>query len=85
MFELLLLTSLLVLMICSEDMINLLGKRPFTNRSDDMDKWLDENQGGLTAPPPFGNTDTPEPSAENPMPSPAMIKALNMEERRPFQ
>ncbi|KAJ2919269.1 hypothetical protein MD484_g1131, partial [Candolleomyces efflorescens] len=71
--------------ITREDMINLLGKRPFANRSDDMDKWLDENQGGLTAPPPFGGTDTPEPGTENPMPSPAMIKALNMEKRRPFQ
>lgn len=28
---------------CSEDMISLLGKRPFAGRSDEMDKWLDAN------------------------------------------
>ncbi len=39
--------------ISSEDMINLLGKRPFVGRSDDMDKWLDENRGGKSAPPPL--------------------------------
>ena len=27
----------------SEDMISLLGKRPFVGRSDEMDKWLDAN------------------------------------------
>jgi len=27
--------------ITREDMISLLGKRPFANRADDMDKWLD--------------------------------------------
>ncbi|KAJ2932768.1 hypothetical protein H1R20_g4326, partial [Candolleomyces eurysporus] len=76
--------------ITREDMINLLGKRPFIGRSDDMDKWLDENRD-LGALPPLGSTDTPEPPSSNghgpetPMPSPAMIKALNMEERRPFQ
>ena len=39
----------------SEDMISLLGKRPFVGRSDDMDKWLDENKGTheRSAPPPF--------------------------------
>ncbi|KAG2075032.1 ATP-dependent metallopeptidase Hfl [Suillus decipiens] len=31
--------------ITREDMIDLLGKRPFTNKSDDMDKWLDDNRG----------------------------------------
>ncbi|KAF9015500.1 peptidase family M41-domain-containing protein [Cyathus striatus] len=39
--------------ITREDMINLLGKRPFTGRSDDMDKWLDENRGEKSAPPPL--------------------------------
>ncbi|KAJ8083853.1 AAA ATPase afg3 [Marasmius tenuissimus] len=35
-----------------EDMIDLLGKRPFSGREDDMDKWLDENRkSGVTAPP----------------------------------
>ena len=38
-----------------EDMIDLLGKRPFVNRSDDMDKWLDEHgnkkKGEVSAPP----------------------------------
>ena len=28
---------------CREDMISLLGKRPFAGRSDEMDKWLDAN------------------------------------------
>lgn len=42
-------------MVCiySEDMIRLLGKRPFANRKDDMDKWLDENRPDIVAPPPF--------------------------------
>ncbi|KAG2154718.1 ATP-dependent metallopeptidase Hfl [Suillus clintonianus] len=31
--------------ITREDMIDLLGKRPFANKSDDMDKWLDDNRG----------------------------------------
>ena len=44
----------------SEDMIDLLGKRPFANRADDMDKWLDENRPELVAPPPF------EPAPEAP-------------------
>lgn len=37
-------------------MIDLLGKRPFSNRADDMDKWLDEHgskkRGESSAPPP---------------------------------
>ncbi|KAK7468767.1 AAA ATPase afg3 [Stygiomarasmius scandens] len=52
-----------------EDMIRLLGKRPFAGRSDDMDKWLDEHQqGGVAAPEPSSN---PLPSDE-PLPSPAV-------------
>ncbi|KAJ3558534.1 hypothetical protein NM688_g872 [Phlebia brevispora] len=38
-----------------EDMIRLLGKRPFANK-DDMDKWLDENRPDIVAPPPFEET-----------------------------
>jgi len=55
-----------------EDMIALLGKRPFVGKSDDMDKWLDEHQNerrptnppigtgtGEVAP---GSDDTPVPA-----------------------
>ncbi|KAJ7932522.1 ATP-dependent metallopeptidase Hfl [Mycena leptocephala] len=39
--------------ITREDMIRLLGKRPFVGRSDDMDKWLDQHRGSeKSAPPP---------------------------------
>jgi len=39
-------------------MIDLLGKRPFAGRSDEMDKWLDEHKPGQKqAPPSLG----PEP------------------------
>jgi AFG3 family protein len=31
-------------------MVGLLGKRPFANRADEMDKWLDENMGKEKAP-----------------------------------
>lgn len=41
-------------------MINLLGKRPFKGKSDDMDKWLDENQKG------FGERSAPLPLEEEP-------------------
>lgn len=34
-------------------MIDLLGKRPFRGKGDDMDKWLDENRGERSAPPPL--------------------------------
>jgi len=54
-------------------MINLLGKRPFIGRSDDMDKWLDENRGEKSAPPPL---ETPTEDA-GPAPAPvAIAKAL---------
>lgn len=37
-----------------EDMIDLLGKRPFANQADDMDKWLDQHRGHeRSAPPPI--------------------------------
>ncbi|EDR15124.1 uncharacterized protein LACBIDRAFT_175679 [Laccaria bicolor S238N-H82] len=56
--------------ITREDMINLLGKRPFAGRSDDMDKWLDENRGEKSAPPPL---ESPPPEVEGPTPVPAAI------------
>ncbi|KAF8832242.1 ATP-dependent metallopeptidase Hfl [Lentinula edodes] len=60
-----------------EDMINLLGKRPFAGRQDDMDKWLDEHQKhGLAGP----ATDKPSPSLppDDPLPTPAVaIKKLD--------
>jgi AFG3 family protein len=54
----------------SEDMISLLGKRPFKGKSDDMDKWLDDNQGlrERSAPPPF--EETPGPTEDAPTPAP---------------
>ncbi|KZT05886.1 ATP-dependent metallopeptidase Hfl [Laetiporus sulphureus 93-53] len=40
--------------ITREDMINILGPRPFANRKDAMDKWLDENRNQeRSAPPPL--------------------------------
>lgn len=48
-------------------MIDLLGKRPFVGRGDDMDKWLDANRGGeRSAPPPLENP----PLGDGPLPSP---------------
>ncbi|KAJ6604530.1 ATP-dependent metallopeptidase Hfl [Mycena vulgaris] len=45
--------------ITREDMIRLLGKRPFVGRSDDMDKWLDQHRGSeKSAPPPLENIET---------------------------
>jgi AFG3 family protein len=38
--------------ITREDMVRLLGKRPF-KRHDDMDKWLDENQKETQRAPPI--------------------------------
>ncbi|KAG6851215.1 hypothetical protein H0H93_015225 [Arthromyces matolae] len=58
--------------ITREDMIDLLGKRPFAGKSDDMDKWLDENHQRRTI-----NTPVPEvlpppgPEVDDPLPSPA--------------
>jgi AFG3 family protein len=65
--------------ITREDMIRLLGKRPFS-RSDDMDKWLDENRGEKSAPPPLERVDGP---IDEPMPAPAAAaKALGWEDIR---
>ena len=48
-----------------EDMIDMLGKRPFASRSDDMDKYLDEEARrkgpGIVAPPPMEDMPQPEP------------------------
>ena len=49
-------------------MITLLGKRPFTGHSDDMDKWLDENRSSeRSAPHPI---EDPVSSEEQPTPAP---------------
>ncbi|KAF8898874.1 peptidase family M41-domain-containing protein [Infundibulicybe gibba] len=56
--------------ITREDMIDLLGKRPFVGRSDDMDKWLDENRGERSAPPPL---EDPPISSDDPLPAPVAI------------
>ncbi|KAJ7786186.1 ATP-dependent metallopeptidase Hfl [Mycena metata] len=59
--------------ITREDMIRLLGKRPFVGRSDDMDKWLDANRGSeKSAPPPLENL--PPPSVEEPIPAVASVR-----------
>jgi len=59
--------------ITREDMISLLGKRPFKGKSDDMDKWLDENQGlrDRTPPPPPDETPGPIPD-DAPAPAPVV-------------
>ena len=60
----------------SEDMIELLGKRPFAGRADDMDKWLDENRGEKSAPPPLESP--PQSDVDDPLPQPApMTKSLD--------
>ncbi|THH18089.1 hypothetical protein EW146_g2838 [Bondarzewia mesenterica] len=38
--------------ITREDMISLLGKRPFVGKADEMDKWLDANRPSETSAPP---------------------------------
>jgi len=53
--------------ITREDMVRVLGKRPFEGKSDDMDKYLDEEakrrSGEISAPPPLEEMpDIPEPS-----------------------
>lgn len=57
-------------------MIKLLGKRPFKGKSDDMDKWLDENQGlrdRKSGPPPFEETPAPTPTDDDPSPAPVAV------------
>ena len=59
--------------ITREDMRDLLGKRPFAGKGDDMDKWLDEHasnkKGEVSAPPPLEDA----PGAAAPLPT-AMSK-----------
>ncbi len=57
-------TVLIAVNMYREDMIKLLGKRPF-DRADDMDKWLAENQklGTRSAPPPLEPAEVPLPVA----------------------
>lgn len=58
-------------------MIKLLGKRPFS-RSDDMDKWLDENRGENSAPPPLERV---EDQSDEPMPAPvAAVKPITWDD-----
>ncbi len=47
-------------------MIEMLGKRPFVGKADDMDKWLDEHGGER----PKAAFPAPEPDA--PLPSPSV-------------
>ncbi len=56
--------------ITREDMIGLLGKRPFLGRADDMDRWLD-NHGKTVAPPPL---ETPPVTSPDPTPAPAPVQ-----------
>ncbi|KAI0715298.1 ATP-dependent metallopeptidase Hfl [Earliella scabrosa] len=59
--------------ITREDMIKLLGPRPFANRKDAMDKWLEENSPERSAPPPLEESisTTNPPSDPTPTPAPA--------------
>ena len=53
-------------------MIELLGRRPFANRKDAMDKWLEENSQERSAPPPLEAVEpTSPPSGPTPDPAPA--------------
>jgi len=52
-------------------MVSLLGKRPFANRADEMDKWLDENMGEKSAPPPLERVDD--------IPAPTVSKAIDVD------
>lgn len=60
------------------DMIDLLGKRPFADKRDEMDKWLDENskRGETSAPPPLD----PQLGAGAPI---AASKPVDQQECRP--
>ena len=54
-------------------MINLLGKRPFVGRIDDMDKWLDDNRGSeRSAPPPL---ESPVDTVPTPVPTPGVASS----------
>ncbi|KDQ63386.1 hypothetical protein JAAARDRAFT_53608 [Jaapia argillacea MUCL 33604] len=57
------------------DMIDLLGKRPFPARSDDMDKWLDEHgRGENQAPHPL--EPVPDTGGVDPTPAPAPLATM---------
>ncbi|EPQ60581.1 ATP-dependent metallopeptidase Hfl [Gloeophyllum trabeum ATCC 11539] len=57
--------------ITREDMIRLLGKRPFGSRSDDMDKWLDEHPPSERhAPQPFPEGPAQDGLDQPPAPAP---------------
>ncbi|KAJ7225638.1 ATP-dependent metallopeptidase Hfl [Mycena pura] len=61
--------------ITREDMIRLLGKRPFVGRSDDMDKWLDQHRGSeKSAPPPLETVDGAGAPADGPIPVAASVR-----------
>lgn len=62
-----------------QDMVRLLGKRPFANRRDDMDKWLDEHGPERSAPPPLERGSEAGSDSE-PAPVPA-VKALDQDLR----
>ncbi|TFL06779.1 peptidase family M41-domain-containing protein [Pterulicium gracile] len=63
-----------------EDMIRMLGKRPFS-KGDDMDKWLDEHRPAeRSAPPPLEE----EPPSDSPEPAPAPVVAAVPIARRWF-
>lgn len=61
--------------ITRENMIELLGKRPFVGRSDDMDKWLDENHRS-------GPSQLPPPAPEVTDPVPGLVTAATRAEER---
>ncbi|KAG8827489.1 AAA ATPase afg3 [Serendipita sp. 399] len=53
--------------ITREDMIELLGRRPFPERADDMDKWLDKNRAPKSAPPPLEEAPIPAAAPSDPV------------------
>ncbi|EIN14102.1 ATP-dependent metallopeptidase Hfl [Punctularia strigosozonata HHB-11173 SS5] len=63
--------------ITREDMIDLLGKRPFS-RPDDMDKWLDENHKPKAPLPSAAEPlDPPPESLGGPTPQPSLFSSLD--------
>lgn len=62
--------------ITREDMIALLGPRPFANKKDDMDKWLDENRREQSAPPPL-ESETSSEGIPPQAPAPVATKRLD--------
>ncbi|KAI0756701.1 ATP-dependent metallopeptidase Hfl [Daedaleopsis nitida] len=64
--------------ITREDMIKLLGPRPFANRKDAMDKWLEENSSERSAPPPLETVQPTNPPTDSPDPAPAAKRIDDM-------